>query len=73
MALFIIAVILSVIIVMCLSSPTESIHDPRLRHDCDMQYGEICYRCEEAIGDPVGEPRLCDACTRNDRIDTINS
>lgn len=73
MALFIIAVIVLVIIVMCLSSTTESIHDPRLRHDCELQYGEICYRCEEAIGDPVGEPRLCVACTRNVRIDTIIS
>jgi hypothetical protein len=69
-----ISVIITVVVlavIASLFSPTESIHDPRITHDCEMQYGEICYRCEEVIGDPEGEPRLCVACTRNDRISTI--
>jgi hypothetical protein len=40
----------------------------QLIHECELQYGEICYKCEERIGDPTGEARLCESCLKKDEI-----
>ncbi len=30
--------------------------------ECEIAYGEVCYKCNSNIGEPTGEPRLCVNC-----------
>ena len=39
--------------------------------ECELGYGEICYKCEIPIGDAIGEPRLCESCERDEKINEI--
>jgi hypothetical protein len=40
-------------------------------YEFELEYGEICYKCEEYIGDPTGEPRLCENCIRNIKLQEL--
>lgn len=33
-------------------------------HEGELLYGEICHVCETHLGDPIGEPRLCEECAK---------
>lgn len=33
-------------------------------HEGELLYGEICHVCETHLGDPIGEPRLCEDCAK---------
>lgn len=34
--------------------------------ECELQYGEICYKCEKYIGDATGYPRVCNECPKDE-------